>query len=83
MRKFKENVSLAKFTNYKIGGPARFFFEAKTEADIMWAVIEAKSRRLPCFILGGGTNLLINDAGIRWLGPQNKYRRRCRERNPL
>ena len=64
MKKFKENVPLAKFTNYKIGGPARFFFEAKTEADVRWAVAEAKMRKLPCFILGGGTNLLISDAGI-------------------
>ena len=32
----------------------------------MWhgPFIEAKSRKLPCFILGGGTNLLINDAGF-------------------
>ena len=67
MRKFKENVSLAKFTNYKIGGPARFFFEAKTEADIAWAIAEAKSRELPCFVLGGGTNLLMSDAGFRGL----------------
>jgi UDP-N-acetylmuramate dehydrogenase len=64
MRKFKANVSLAKFTNYKIGGPARFFFEAKNETDIKWAVTEAKARRIPCFILGGGTNLLVNDVGL-------------------
>jgi UDP-N-acetylmuramate dehydrogenase len=67
MRKFKENVPLAKFTNYKIGGPARFFFEAKTEADIRWAVARAKFQKLPCFILGGGTNLLMSDAGFRGL----------------
>ncbi len=64
MRKFKENVPLAKFTNYKIGGPARFFFEVKTEADIKWAVAEAKLYKLPYFILGGGTNLLVNDTGF-------------------
>jgi UDP-N-acetylmuramate dehydrogenase len=63
-RKFRENVSLAKFTNYKIGGPARFFFEAKTETDIQWAIREVKSRRLPCFVLGGGTNILMDDAGF-------------------
>ncbi len=66
MPKFKENVSLAKFTNYDIGGPARFFFEAKTEDDARWAIAEAKARQLPCFILGGGTNLLIGDHG--WNG---------------
>jgi UDP-N-acetylmuramate dehydrogenase len=64
MPKFKENISLAKFANYKIGGPARFFFEAKTETDVAWAVAEAKTRKISCFILGGGTNLLMSDAGF-------------------
>ncbi|MGB7958202.1 MAG: UDP-N-acetylmuramate dehydrogenase [Minisyncoccia bacterium] len=67
MRKFKENVSLAQFTNYKIGGPAQFFFEAKTVADVAWAIAEAKSRQLPFFVLGGGTNLLVSDAGFHGL----------------
>lgn len=64
VRKFKENISLAKFANYRIGGPARFFFEAKTEANIGWAITEAKNRSIPCFVLGGGTNLLISDSGF-------------------
>jgi UDP-N-acetylmuramate dehydrogenase len=67
MKKFKENVPLAQFAHYKIGGPAQFFFEAKTEADVAWAVAEAKARKLPCFILGSGTNLLIHDAGFNGL----------------
>ena len=64
MPKFKENVPLSKFSHYKIGGPARFFFEAKTEKDVQWAVKEARARKLPMFILGGGTNLLISDSGF-------------------
>ncbi len=64
MPKFKEDISLSKFSHYKIGGPARFFFEAKSEKDVQWAVKEAKKRRLPVFILGGGTNLLIGDNGF-------------------
>jgi len=67
MPKFKENVPLAKFTNYKIGGPARFFFEARTEVDVAWALAEVKSRAIPCFILGSGTNLLMPDHGFRGL----------------
>ena len=63
MRKLKENVSLARFTNYKIGGLARFFFEARSGADIVWAIKKAKKRDARCFILGGGTNLLMGDAG--------------------
>jgi UDP-N-acetylmuramate dehydrogenase len=64
MPQFKEGVMLSKFSHYKIGGPARFFFEAKTEKEIVWAIKEAKKRRLPVFILGSGTNLLIGDEGF-------------------
>lgn len=64
MPQFKENVPLSKFSHYKIGGPARFFFEAKSEKDVRWAVGEAKARKLPIFILGSGTNLLIDDKGF-------------------
>lgn len=64
MPKFKENVPLSKFSHYKIGGPARFFFEAKNEKDLRWAVKEARARKLPIFVLGGGTNLLISDDGF-------------------
>lgn len=62
--KFKENVPLAKFSHYKIGGPARFFFDAKSAREVQWAVREAKKRGLAVFVLGGGTNLLISDAGF-------------------
>jgi UDP-N-acetylmuramate dehydrogenase len=64
MPKFKENVPLSKFSHYKIGGPARFFFEAKNEKEVAWAIAEAKKRKLPVFILAGGTNLLLSDKGF-------------------
>ncbi len=67
MPKFRENMPLAKFANYRIGGSARFFFEAKTEEDVRWAVREAAENNLPVFVLGGGTNLLLDDRGIRGL----------------
>jgi UDP-N-acetylmuramate dehydrogenase len=66
MPKFQENVSLAQFSHYKIGGPARFFFNAKNEEEVVWAVREAKKEKLRIFILSGGTNLLIGDRG--WNG---------------
>ncbi|MBU6500754.1 MAG: UDP-N-acetylmuramate dehydrogenase [Patescibacteria group bacterium] len=67
MPKFQENVSLAGFSNYKIGGPAKFFFEAKNQQDVAWAVGEAKKLGERVFILGGGTNLLISDDGFNGL----------------
>lgn len=67
MPQFKEGVALSKFSHYKIGGPASFFFEAKTEKEVVWAIKEAKARKLPVFVLGGGTNLLIGDEGFAGL----------------
>ena len=52
LKKFQENVLLSKLSNYKIGGYARFFFAAKNEDDIVWAVQEAKEKKLPIFYLG-------------------------------
>ncbi len=67
MPKFSENINLSEFSNYRIGGPARFFFEAKSVPEIAWAVAEAKKNKLAVFVLGGGTNLLINDGGFNGL----------------
>ncbi len=64
---FKENISLAKYSNYKIGGPARYFFEAKSEREMMWALKEAKRRNIPVLVIAGGTNLLIGDEGFEGL----------------
>jgi UDP-N-acetylmuramate dehydrogenase len=61
-----ENISLAPLTTLKIGGPARYFVEAATVGDVQEAVAFARSRDLPLFVLGGGSNLLVADAG--WPG---------------
>lgn len=60
---FREDIPLAPYTTFKIGGPARWFAEAATEDDILEAVKFARSRDLPLFPLGGGSNLLVSDAG--------------------
>jgi UDP-N-acetylmuramate dehydrogenase len=60
-----ENVLLAPFTTLGVGGPARFFVEAETEAQVMDALKFASVRNLPVFILGGGSNLVIADSGFQ------------------
>lgn len=57
-------MNLSDFSNYKIGGKAKYFLRAKTIDDIVIAVQKAKAENLPVFILGGGTNLLIDDKGF-------------------
>ncbi len=61
-----ENVPLAPLTTLKVGGPARYFIEAQTIAEVSQAVEFSRSRSLPLFVLGGGSNLLISDQG--WPG---------------
>jgi UDP-N-acetylmuramate dehydrogenase len=61
---FQQHVSLAPYTTFEIGGPARWFAEAVTEADIEAAVGFADARKLRLFVLGGGSNLLVSDAGF-------------------
>lgn len=62
----QENVALAPLTTLRIGGPARFFVEAKSSSEVEDAIALARSRDLPLFVLGGGSNLVVADSG--WPG---------------
>lgn len=64
MVEIKKDIPLSEFSSYRIGGPARFFCEAKNISEIGEAIQFAKDKNLPVFILGGGTNLLIRDQGF-------------------
>jgi UDP-N-acetylmuramate dehydrogenase len=59
-----EHVSLAPYTTFGIGGPARWFIEASTEDEVLEAVQFARKQSAPLFVLGGGSNLLVSDAGF-------------------
>jgi UDP-N-acetylmuramate dehydrogenase len=61
---FLEEVPLASYTTFQIGGPARWFAEAASEEDIAAGVAFARDRQLPLFVLGGGSNLLVSDVGF-------------------
>jgi UDP-N-acetylmuramate dehydrogenase len=60
---FQPQVPLAPYTTLGVGGPARWFAEAASEDDIGEALEFARQRNLPLFVLGGGSNLLVADAG--------------------
>src|SRR3954468_1567853 len=62
--RIEENRELAPLTTFGIGGPARWFVEAATEADVAEAVEWARGHGVPLFILGGGSNLLVADTGF-------------------
>ncbi|MGA7340557.1 MAG: UDP-N-acetylmuramate dehydrogenase [Terracidiphilus sp.] len=62
--RIEKNRPLAPFTTFGIGGPARWFVEAASEPDVASAVEWAGERDAPLFVLGGGSNLLVSDAGF-------------------
>jgi UDP-N-acetylmuramate dehydrogenase len=79
--KFQEFIPLAPYTTLGIGGPARFFCEVQSEAEVVEAVQFAKDRKLPLFVLGGGSNLLVSDEGfdglvMRVAVPVSRHERR-------
>ena len=61
---FQKDTLLAQYSNYKIGGPAKLFIEAKTREELTQALAEATKLKERVFILGGGNNLLISDKGF-------------------
>ncbi|KKS38121.1 MAG: UDP-N-acetylenolpyruvoylglucosamine reductase [Candidatus Sungbacteria bacterium RIFCSPLOWO2_12_FULL_41_11] len=60
----KENINLSDFSVFKIGGPARFFVVVKSEDDLSEVLNLAKDKKLPIFILGSGSNILVSDKGF-------------------
>lgn len=62
--KFRKNVLLKNHTTFKIGGPAKYFFEAKTTQALIEALKVARKNKIPFFVLGEGSNLLVSDKGF-------------------
>jgi UDP-N-acetylmuramate dehydrogenase len=60
----EENKPLAPFTTLQLGGPARWFTVATSEEQVVEAAICAREKDAPLFVLGGGSNLLISEAGF-------------------
>jgi UDP-N-acetylmuramate dehydrogenase len=60
----QHDIPLAPLTTSGIGGPARFFFRAHSVDDVLDALHWAAERNERVFFLGGGSNLLISDAGF-------------------
>ena len=61
------NASLAPLTTFKVGGPADLLIETHTGEEIVAALKMAHAHGVPVTMLGGGSNVLISDRGIRGL----------------
>jgi UDP-N-acetylmuramate dehydrogenase len=65
---------LAAHTSLRIGGPADFFVRVASERELVDAIHVARVNELAVFVLGGGTNVLVADGGIRAVVLQNAWR---------
>lgn len=59
-----EGVQLSRYTRFEIGGPARILVDARTEAALVDAMRWVQSTAQPYAVIGGGTNLIVDDAGF-------------------
>jgi UDP-N-acetylmuramate dehydrogenase len=65
--RLRDHVNLAEFTTFKVGGPADWLFEARGAAEVLAALRIARDAGIPVVLLGGGSNVLVADAGVRGL----------------
>lgn len=72
MLEIKQNLNLANYTTMKLGGAAKYFAELNDKAEISELVEFAKNHNLPIFILGGGSNTIVGDAGFGGLVIKNQ-----------
>jgi UDP-N-acetylmuramate dehydrogenase len=63
----KFNEPLKRYTAWKIGGPADALLEPTNAEELIEAVEKAREHGVPVSVLGGGTNVLVRDGGIRGL----------------
>lgn len=63
----RKNEPLAPYTTLRVGGAADFFCVAKKVEDIIEATKFAKKEKIPLYVMGGGSNIIIPDDGVRGL----------------
>lgn len=59
------DAPLAPYTTFKVGGPADWLVQARHAADVRHACEVARVHAVPVRVLGGGSNVLVADAGVR------------------
>jgi UDP-N-acetylmuramate dehydrogenase len=67
-------VPLRDYSNFKIGGRADFFFEAASVQELVASILSAREASVPFYVIGGGYNLLFDDAGFRGLIIKNNVK---------
>ena len=65
--RIRDDVPLAGLTTFRVGGPAEWLLETRSSAEIVRALELARAAGIPTTILGGGSNVLVSDRGVRGL----------------
>lgn len=66
-KKIKQNEPMKNHTSFKIGGTADLFLKVATIEELIQAIEYAKTKKIPIYFIGNGSNLLVTDKGIRGL----------------
>ena len=61
----QRNAALAPFTTFKVGGPADWLVLAHRANEVKAVMDAARATRVPVTVIGGGSNVLVSDAGVR------------------
>jgi UDP-N-acetylmuramate dehydrogenase len=72
--RMSEDVTLAPYTSARVGGAADVFVVASTSGELSETIIHLWAAEIPYFVLGGGSNILISDAGVRGVVVYNQAR---------
>lgn len=59
-----KNEPMSKHSTLRLGGPAKYFFEVKNSDEIIKAIEAAKNNKINYVVIGGGSNILVPDAGF-------------------
>lgn len=70
----QQDVALSRYTSARVGGTADLFLTVHNVSDLQTAVEVAHALSVPYFVMGGGSNILVADSGIRGLVIMNRAR---------
>ena len=68
----ERRVSLSRHSSFQVGGPADYFFSARSMKELVSCLEFVRERSLPYYIIGSGTNMLFDDSGFRGLILKNE-----------
>ena len=74
-KQIRRNASLARYTSARVGGPADALLEVRSANELAQAIRLLWEEDLPYVILGGGSNVLVSDAGVRGVVVLNRARK--------